>query len=253
MWEGGIGTGREDRGEYLREWDVMPRTKRVRAMTGKRKRAKKARRAPSTKYIRNAVLRLSESKCRQIHNNEFSLSSLNQGNWFDPMNIAVGTGSQERVGNTITATGLHLKGYLHNNATSDIQYVRMLIYKGKNNDNFDNTSSFFEDGDGKPIPTTDLAGSRVIYHPIAKNKVTVLKDKVFKVGTGNGTADRTRFFNMWIPLKNQKIRFEGDSSNQPSKYPRYHICFFTAESDEDIVGAQTVEISFVSRFYYKDF
>lgn len=233
----------------------MPRrgTKRSATSWIKRRRAKRAK--TSSRYFKNqikrTVNRLTETKQKWIQITEDTLTTTVGAKFFDPMQISRGDQRDNRDGNEIRPTGLHVKGYFHNN-NDESTYLRMVVFKAKTQANFGTATDCFDDPNGDATAPNVIVGSRLLYYPLAKTKMTVMKDKLIKLGpyTSATNGQHTKFINMWIPLKG-KVLFEGGTSGADNAFPRYHIAFFFAEADEDQIG-DTVEINLLSRFFYKD-
>ena len=218
-----------------------------------RRRSKRAK--PTSKYFRSAIKRtvnrLTETKCKWLEINEVDVTTSTGAKFYDPMQVVRGDSRDQRDGNEIRPSGLHIKGYFHNNG-DETDFVRLVVFKAKTQANFGTAIDCFETNAGDAQAPADINGAKLIYYPLAKSKMSILKDKVFKLGpkTNQSNGHHVRHFNIWIPLKG-KLLYEGNTNGADNVFPRYHIAVFHAEADEEQIS-ETVELNFLSRFYFKD-
>lgn len=204
------------------------------------------------KIAKSVLMKNTETKSKMIHFNELNLSTTVPGYFYDPMTILEGTGPDERLGNNITLSGYHLKGVLHNNNASLTKYVRMALFYTTDRAQVSTASELFINSSQLPVTGSTIGGLDMVYHPFNKSKVQVLYNKVYKVGPNDGSnAGNTKFFNMFVKLRNRKIEFEhGQVINTENVSPRLHLGVWIASSDDDLDGA--LEMSSIGRLWYKD-
>jgi hypothetical protein len=198
-----------------------------------------------------------ETKCHFTHSDESGLNSLSQGIFWDPMNLAQGTGGGERVGKQVRAQRLTIRGVLHNNSNSATQFVRMIVFWAKDRSSFSSASGelFLNaiGGTGIPSDVSAITGLDAIYMPTNPSLVTVLHDEVFRLGSASGTGRDSQFYGVDLRLGNKLIQFEeGTAGGSENVFPRLHVFFVTSEAPDDTGIGQVVENSCVMRFYYHD-
>lgn len=226
----------------------MPNT-RKRTYNKKRKSSQNKKIARIAKSV---LYKNTETKVKMNHINELNLSSTVSGSFYDPMVISEGTGPDERLGNELTLSGYQLKGVLHNNNDSSFQYLRMALFYTTDRAQVTTSSELFINNLQVPLTGATIGGLDLMYHPFNKSKVKVLYDKVHKVAPlGAGNSSGTKFFNMFVKLKNKKITYEhGTSGNAENVSPRLHLGLWTAVSDDDSDAG--LELSGMQRLWYKD-
>lgn len=204
------------------------------------------------RIAKNVIYKNTETKLKMAHFNELNLSSTTPGTFYDPMIISEGTGPDQRIGNNISLSGYHLKGVFHNNNVALTSYVRMALFYTTDRDQVTTASELFIDQNHSTLTGSTIGGLDLIYHPFNKSKVKVLYNKVHKLGPNDGSqGSHTKFFNMFVKLRNRKIEFEhGTSGNASNVSPRLHLGVWvsTANDDNDI----GVELSSMGRLWYKD-
>ena len=161
--------------------------------------------------IKRTVNRMTETKVKWLVTQEHQLTTNTTCTVWDPMMVVRGDASDQRDGNIIRPVGMHGRGFFHNNGDK-AQYLRIVIFKAKTQNNFANSIDVFDSANGDAQSPYDIDGARCIYYPLAKSKMHVLKDKVIKLGpkTQYSNGAHTKSFNFWVPLKG-KIRYEANS------------------------------------------
>jgi len=84
---------------------------------------------------RSVVRSQAETKVRTSNHDESTLNTLTQNlREFTPCRIRGGSAENERDGNEVSMFGIDVRGYLHNNSTSDTTHIRaMAIIDKKRN------------------------------------------------------------------------------------------------------------------------
>lgn len=203
--------------------------------------------------VRRELRRNVEVKRKYINQTESSISTLVQGaNWYDLSDVSIGGGVDERVGHEIMAKGIHLAGALHNNG-STTNYVRMMVIQQHSQDALSSASDVFQN-----VTNTDdfsgITGMQTMYYPIQKVDFKVLYHRIFKLNPNGtaGIADESRMFRKFIKL-DQKVRFENQNTEGTGlQRPRYWLALWAAESPDDTSLGETIELSFLARFYFTD-
>lgn len=203
----------------------------------------------ATAAARRVLMKTSETRTNWVHVNEQSLSTLTGYLAYDPLVVSEGTGKEERIGSEIIPTGLHIKGVVHNNGSGP-NFVRIVVVKSNTRQQV-TTGDFFGGETGLGQDITDVTGLDRMYWPIHKNVHQVLYDKVIKLEK-SGEVGNCRMFNKWLKLGG-KIKYDGGNTGSEQLTPRYHIVYLSAEAADDTSTGQTVEVSALHRFFYKDF
>lgn len=203
----------------------------------------------ATAAAKRVLMKTSETKANWVHINEQNLNTITGYLAYDPLVITEGTGKEERVGTEIIPTGLHVRGICNNNGSSP-NFVRILILRSNTRQQV-NTGDFFGSSTGVGLDISAVNGLDRMYWPIHKATHTVLYDKVIRLEKSTEVG-KSRQFNKWIKLGG-KIKFDGNGTGSENLFPRYHIVYMSAESDDDTSTGQNVEVSVLHRFFYKDF
>lgn len=168
----------------------------------------------------------------------------------DLSQIAQGTTSGTRVGNIISPFGVHLSYILHNNSAV-AGYARVLLVKVP-----DGTFTAVNDN---IFAATDGAGAAPIaerltdvFEMVNKYKMEVLLDKTHRLaGLGDGTGIETVMRKGLMKLRSQKWSYLGSAAaDNKDDNLRLYVIFRCADND---TTAATIEFSYQSTVYYKDY
>lgn len=222
--------------------------------SSRRRRPKRRSAASVAKSVVRRELRKNvEMKRKYTAGTELTVSTLSQGtNWYDLSSIDLGTGRDNRIGHEIVAKGIHLTGALHNNG-STTNYVRMVVIQQHTQDALSSASDVFE----KNVSNDDFSGTtgmQTMYYPLQKVDFKVLYHRIFKLNPAGtaGIADESRMFKKFIKL-NRKVRFEQQTAEGDNlQRPRYWFALWAAESPDDTGLGETIELSYLARFYFTD-
>ena len=194
-----------------------------------------------------------EMKSVWNHQNEVALNTLTQGTQNIGPAVVQGVGADQRIGNVINASGLHFKGFLYNNSTQET-WVRMIIVGYPtlvgNIDLLTNVFDATQSGTESGLNT--INGLDAIYYPLNKKDYKVYRDKTYKLaGSVSGSAGtNTRMFNHFVKFNNRKITFDGSGSTTSNW--TYNIMLIPADANDDTSTGTNVELSALTRFYFKD-
>nr|QTE03440.1 MAG: capsid protein [Syrmaticus reevesii CRESS-DNA-virus sp.] len=227
------------------------RTRRTRTPARRIKRRPQGVSRAVKKYVKKMQPKV-EMKQTWFHENEIAINTLTQGlSRVVPEPIVAGTGNTNRIGNDINAMSYHLKGALTNNANTEV-YVRCIFFGC--NASVDPAAVFFRQaGTGPTAPVSSINGLDAIYFPINKLELKVMWDKVYKLAgnSGSTTTSKTVLLNKFIKLGGKKLTYKGPVDNIPDNYT-YYVTWIASEAYDDTTTGQTVEVSYLSRFFYKD-
>lgn len=197
--------------------------------------------------------------------------------------IAVGTADNQRIGDEIRAKSLHIKGALVmsvdaqlNVTTSKRIAVRIMVVQPKRYNCLSDiqtnyalwTAGLLKKG-GTQSSFTGLLSD--LWAPINTDEITKYYDKVVYMtqpylGTNSGTTSvntvtpvdlikTTKFFNIKLPCRNRKLRYDPQSDNdlQPTTYNPVMLIGYTHldGSSADIIGTQ-VGLTYDAMMYYED-
>lgn len=228
----------------------------ARGKSSKKSSKKRTRRSAASiakSVVRRELRKNVEMKRHFVNSTEDTVSTLSQGtNWYDLAAIDQGVKAQERIGMEVMAKGIHLAGHLHNNG-STTNWVRMVVIQQHTQDDISSLSEVFMKG-GNTADFSSTTGMQAMYFPLQKTDFKVLYHQVFKLNPAGtaGLLDESRMFRKFIKL-NKKISFQKDlSEGTDLQRPRYWLGCWAAESPDDTGLGETIELSFLSRFYFTD-
>lgn len=219
--------------------------------TGRRKTYRRT--AASSKTVRKIALAVvrsqAETKQRSSNHNEAALDSLQTIKEHTPSRIRGGTMENERIGNDVSMFAIDVRGYVHNNSTTDVMHVRAMaiIDREKQGAATDLSELLLKNNS----PVSQLEGAMSSVYAVNKQRYRVLWDTVYTLApqqSGNGTANTRRFFKR---IKcNLKVKF-GDENDTSISQGDVKVIFFASEADNDL-SLETVELYSQCTSYYKD-
>lgn len=184
------------------------------------------------------------------HINEQALNTLSQGFQSLGPTLAVGTASNQRIGNIVHLKGLHIKGALNNNSTSE-SFVRFMIL-GYNTALGDPTALLFRNAaTGTTSGVSGVNGLDAMYMPLNKVDLHVYHDRTMRIAgsaTGNSGAN-VRMISKFVKFGGKKVEFK---SNAAYADWAYTVCWIAADANDDTSTGTSVELSYLERLYYKD-
>lgn len=212
----------------------------------------------------------------QTSNNFGVLPSITQANAYQLMpTINLGTDSQSRIGNTIKAKGLYVKGHIYANwqnitassASFQTMYVRILCISDKQNPvdsiAYSNFATSYQNLLQKGAFSTNFLFSdqASLYRPVNSDRFTVHYDKVIKLGaysalTSTANVDQIyglKQFKFKVPMK-QLLKYD-DTNNRPTNCSMPLLLIGYCPGDNFKVSTTTapfVNASYYSDFYYQD-
>jgi len=194
-----------------------------------------------------------EVKQNWTHHNEVSLSTLAQGYQGVGPILSQGSGTDSRVGNTINLLGVHFKGALNNNSTSET-FVRMMIV-GYDSENGDPTVNLFRSNQSGTVSgVSSVNGLDAMYYPVNKVDLHLYYDRVYRLAgsaTGNSGANCI-FFNKYQKFNGRKVVYKGNTWSYGNQNWMYSIIWIAADANDDTSTGTSVELSCLARTFYKD-
>lgn len=204
-----------------------------------------------TSKIKSVVNRQAETKIRTSNHDEATMSTLTQTpREHTPCRIRGGTDENERIGNDVTMVGIDVRGYAHNNSTTDTVHVRCMAIVDKKR----NGQSTLLDGLllKNNTPVSNNQGSMGAVYAVNKQRYRVLWDQVVTLSAkaaGNGSG-HTRMFRKYIKTS-MKLKF-GNETDESITQNDVKVLFYACEADGDINLGETVELYSQCLGYYKD-
>jgi len=199
--------------------------------------------------VKKEIMKTAESKAKILANTEFNNGSTLTSptavidlNW-----LAEGTEEDQRIGNMVQPTRIDLRGCVKSNHHSAMYHKIMVL---EMNYQSDPLVDLLEDNNGVYAPATqDLTA---IFARINTTKYKVLATRTLKTGLVSNQTDDfggVSMFNINLPLKG-KLFYE-DALSFPQKRRMVMICI-SREANNDTALGHTVELTYNSKFYYKD-
>lgn len=214
------------------------------------KRRSTNRRSTVRGIVNSIINKKAETKKHSFAVSEQTVSTLtspNSNNFYQPLALQNGTGLNNRIGHKVQGVGLDIRGHFYNNQSGTQSFAKMVVFRRKNM-SADPESDLLETNASNVGPASQ--GIQKMYARFNTDDYQILKTKMFVLGSPDG-AQRTKFFKCWVPLKNN-FTYDGSGTAPPS-YGDIMICFYSAESANDTMLGTTIECTFNSTFYFKDF
>lgn len=200
--------------------------------------------------VRREVSRARETKIVARHQAEVAMNTIYPSPYlFNYPVPAVGAKEHERVGNKITPTGIACKWLLHNNATSEAIFVRVLMIAIPDGQaaNSDIQGAPFEGGSTDAPPVGTLVD---IIRKTNREEMKVLKEWIVTLGASQ-TVTGTQTGHHYVKLGKEDMIFKDQAYQEPVT-TRYSLMVMPRESDSDESLGSNVELSYNLDMYYKD-
>lgn len=170
-------------------------------------------------------------------------------------NLAQGTDNEQRIGDRVIGTGLHLKYMIElptTSATNQHYLVRMILINADESEYINPSDQFIVNTAGDRISFTANDNMDVV-RSLNRKKFKVLMDKNFSLSysqAGNGIPVRygTKFF------KFKHDRLFSLDANTSSSHNNLHLVVLCRSASGATVGAgEDIKLTVNARYYYKDF
>jgi hypothetical protein len=90
-----------------------------------------------------------------------------------------------------------------------------------------------------------------LWRGVNRDAISIMKEVKFKLGANDSNeGNDIKLFDMWLPMKGSKVYYDGAAAAPPVK-GKVMLFFIAGDAANDQSG-QLVELSFASKFYYKD-
>lgn len=164
-----------------------------------------------------------------------------------------------RVGDEIVATGLKIRMQFINAVTQSNVNWKYWIFQYQSNDAPTNGSQFFVGPDGtganqnRMIDFVDTRKFKILKagHLFTASRTANMNQH--QSGVNNYLQDRmhTEYRDIWIPLKNKKIRYEANDSPTP-KFKDIGMCILAYDVNNTQQSQTLGYVDFVHRLYFRD-
>lgn len=242
----------------------MPKRARVGSKVSSAKRYKKTyRRKPRTnlyRTIRRIALKNTETKYAEsgVQNYQLYHNGGNGPNYLQIGNLLAtlhGDTKNTRTGDEVFAKGLSIKLWLSNKADRPNVMYRIIVYSSVTPPIGGTSSTDVTD----LIDTTGSGTNHMIGY-IKTEKYKVLWTKTvspfsgdFSLESGSANKEHSKFIQIYINLKNRRVKYQGGGSNQVS-YGRdnIHCAVIPYDSFGTLTTDNIASMAGNVRFYFKD-
>lgn len=157
-----------------------------------------------------------------------------------------------RIGDEVIARGLSLKFWFANKKDRPNVMYRLVVFRYTSGDTVSSNDIFLS------------ATANFMLKDYNKDKIKVLYSKIFNLQVGvSGTLpvgtdgsywnqkEAHRLLKVWIPLKNKKLRYDGDVSGVP-KWSDIGFAIVPYDSAGTLTTDNIASYAYHSKFYFKD-
>ena len=202
--------------------------------------------------VKKQLSKYSETKCKWLPLDETAITTLTQFYAYDPLVITQGLQPDQRIGNEIRLSGFHSRLMFKSNADTNT-WVRLALVKTYDETQITSSSYILEDANGAQLRPMDVTGLNLIYHPFDKQRIQVLYQRVIKLAPNTSVdAKDITMIRRFVKLHNMKIQYEGNNTGSLNVKPRLHMLLMAADANDDTTLGNTIEVSGISRLWYKD-
>jgi len=213
-----------------------------------------------TRMIETKETAQTQAVATSLPHNNITLLSINPF----VTNLGVGdpmAGTGNRIGDSISVSGLLIKGFMENALSRSHVHYRIMLVRGAKGETFDRTSLFKGIVDNKIIDQmnterfTIVASKRMTIN--CTNNAPSSLNINGTVSTGNAAGISGRPFSLWIPGKkfgrDGVIKYQ-DASTSQVKFYDYRIVVLAYDwygTPQDVNNVGLIN-SFYTKLYYKD-
>lgn len=165
--------------------------------------------------------------------------------------------SGNRIGNEVVARGLKLRVQLINNLTESNVTYKWYLFRYP-------SGKQMTDADFWVGPSGQGATQNRMIDFVDTREVKILKSGIVRTSgktanmqqtTSDLTASANRvhstYFDVWYPMKNRKIKYDGNNSETP-RFTDIGFAVVSYDANNTIQGTTLGYLDFTHRFYYKD-
>jgi hypothetical protein len=165
-----------------------------------------------------------------------------------PMQLSQAVTYSGMVGHKVIPIGYNSRFLLHNNSATPswVRYLCLVNKQGSSNTNYRTGISIFESNTGNQ--SLNVTNNSYLIQRVNRDLYYPLVDKVFALG-GSSDADKIKQHRKFIKMNRKPLQFDG-SGVLPTNNNIVEVWMVGQAADD---GANEVEITGDSCFYYKDF
>lgn len=194
----------------------------------------------------------SETKKKQVATSETSLSTLGGYYYSDSQqNLTQGDGYSGFEGHFVANVGTSFRYMIHNTSAQTV-YVRAVIIcnkRGSADVAYQTGVGLFDTNSGNEDISTSTEQGKM-FNRINRDKYWVAMDRIIKLSPNGVDNNDSATFRKWIPHKLERGRYDG-SGALPQKN-NWAMLMWASRADMDTSLGNTVEITGINVFYYKD-
>lgn len=234
----------------------------------------KSRKRMTARRVKKIIRRTQETKCVsdgiiEATAGTVATAAYIKRNLFAPTQ---GDNSDQRHGRKVTLTGIHIKGQVHNNGNRT-NYVRILLLAHKDNSWTgapNSTMELFVGPDNQVRTLGNVAMMEKMLYPINKYRFYPLYDKIMKLEGKMGNSVHTSKASRMFVIKkkmNKAVWFDEapsqvingvemqDNAKEVGEYNQnihYTLMVLAADSQNDTIIGENVELSYFRQFWFTD-
>lgn len=240
---------------------VFPRRPRTKRPYRKRSR-KVIKRGKTTKslikLIKKVSLKSSETKQAYtiVENNQLyhNVVNIRQDLLYTTQGItATDTGTSSysnRIGDEVIARGLSIKLWLANKSTRPNVMYRIVVFRYTSGDTVSSNDIFLSASANFMLKDYNTDKIKVLYSRIINLQVGASQTPVDAQNINYG-KEAHKLLKIWIPMKNKKLRYDGDVSGVP-KWTDIGFAIVPYDSYGTLTTDNIASYSYHSKFYFKD-
>lgn len=211
--------------------------------------------------IKKVSLKTSETKMAYtiVENNQLyhNVANIKQDMLYTTQGItATDTGTSSysnRIGDEVIARGLSLKFWFANKLDRPNVMYRLVVFRYTSGDTVTSNDVFLSATTNFMLKDYNTAKVKVLYSKIFNLQVGLSANSG---SSGWGSAglvgkEAHRLVKVWIPLKNKKLKYEGDLSGVP-KWTDIGFCIVPYDSYGTLTTDNIASYAYHSKFYFKD-
>lgn len=242
-------------GYYKKRWSSRKPMKKRGLRKGAVKRASTKR---LVNLIKKVSLRSSETKMAYtiVENNQLyhNVANIKQDLLYTTQGItATDTGTSSysnRIGDEVIARGLSIKFWLANKLDRPNVMYRIVVFRYTSGDTVTSNDVFLSATTNFMVKDYNTSKIKVLYSRIINLQVGASQTPLSGQNINYG-KEAHKLLKVWIPLKNKKLKYEGDLSGVP-KWSDIGFCIVPYDSYGTLTTDNIASYAYHSKFYFKD-
>lgn len=204
------------------------------------------------RYIQRTAVQALETKKHQTKTDEQTVSTLS-GYYFMDNQMALPQDDTYSGfdGHFVRGVGTKFNHLFFNSSSQTLlcRYVIIVNKQGSGNYDYSTGAGLFEDNNGN-INYASATETQKMYSRINRDKYAVVCDKTFKLSPQGTDKNDSLIVKRWVNHKLQRYRFDG-SSTFPTRN-QVILLAWDCRADMDTTTGNSMEVSGIGTFYYKD-